>query len=55
MGFIYLIFNTISEKNNKDKNKKIKTLINSISKVNAMHLVYITKLGLCNKKIYVST
>ena len=38
-------------KNNKDKDKDIRALIDSGSKVNAMHSTYATKLGLRARKI----
>ena len=38
-------------KNNKDKDKDVRVLINLGSEVNAMHPAYTTKLGLCNRKI----
>lgn len=40
-------------KNDKDKNKDMKALIDSGSKVNVMHPTYITKLGFCARKINV--
>ena len=39
------------QKNNKDKDKDIKALIDSSSKINAMHPIYATKLGLLARKI----
>ena len=38
-------------KNNEDKDKDVRALIDSGSKVNAMHPTYATKLGLCIRKI----
>ena len=39
------------QKNNKDKNKDVRALIDSDSKVNAMHSTYTTKLSSRAKKI----
>ena len=38
-------------KNNKDKNKDVRALINLGSKVKVMYPTYATKLGLCTRKI----
>ena len=38
-------------KNNEDKDKNVRALIDSSSKVNAMHPAYATKLGLRTRKI----
>ena len=42
-------------KNDKNKNKDVKALINSCNKVNAIHPAYTTKLGLHAGKINVGT
>ena len=42
------------QKNDKDKDKDVKALINLGSKVNAMHPAYVTKLGLHARKINVN-
>ena len=39
------------QKNDKDKNKDVRALINSESKVNTMHPAYATKLGFRARKI----
>ena len=39
------------QKNNKDKNKDVRAMIDSSNKVNEMHSVYITKLGFRARKI----
>ena len=39
------------QKNNKDKDKDIRALIDSSSKINAIHPIYATKLGLFARKI----
>ena len=41
------------QKNNKDKDKDVRTLTNSGSKVNAMHPTYTMKLGLRTRKIVI--
>ena len=38
-------------KNNEDKNKDVRALIDSGSEVNTIHPTYATKLGLCTRKI----
>ena len=39
------------QKNDKDKHKDVKTLIDSATKINAIHPVYNLKLGFCITKI----
>ena len=39
------------QKNDKDKDKNVRSLIDSSSEVNAIHPTYATKLGLCARKI----
>ena len=48
---MYLISDIIPLKNNKDKDKDVRVLIDSGSEVNIMHPIYTTKLGLCTRKI----
>ena len=48
---MHSISGTISPKNNKDKDKDVRALIDSGSEVNAMHPAYATKLGLHARKI----
>lgn len=51
---MHLIFSIILLKNVKDNNMGVKTQMNLSSKVNIMHLIYITKLNLYTKKTIIN-